>query len=110
MTAGDRLRDWIDKVAQAWADRLGRWTGTAIGAGIDAFMKILGKSAAPKLKPLIEYLEKSGAVPPELQPLLDEMKDPTGEFAALLTQSAGGAIVGGSVGRILDILLLPFEF
>ena len=110
MTAGERWRNWIDAVARGWADRLGHWAGTFIGAGIDAFFKILGKSAAPKLKPIIDMLEKSGKVPPELQPLLDEMKDPTGEFAALLSQSAGGAIISGGLSRILDILLLPISY
>ena len=110
MTAGERFMKWIDEVAQYWADRLGKWTGTAIGAGIDAFMKIMGKSAAPKLKPLIDALEASGEIPPEMQPLLDELKDPTGEVAAMFANSAGGALIGGALGKIMDALFNPLGY
>ena len=110
MTAGERLRNWIDEVAQFWAERLGDWGGTMIGHGIDAFMKILGKSAAPKLKPIIESWEKSGLVPPELQPLLEEIKDPTGEFAALLGGAAGGAAAGSLVGSTIGPWLMLLQY
>jgi len=110
MLPGERFRNWVDENAVAWADRLGRWTGTAIGAGFDAFAKILGKSAAPKLRPLIDKIEASGEVPPELQPLIDEMKDPTGEYAAVFSNAIGGSVAGGAIGNILDALLRPLGY
>ncbi len=110
MLPGDRFINWLDKVGPRFANRLGTWTGNAIGAGIDAFAKILGKSAAPKLKPLIDLIEKTGKVPPELKPLLDEMKEPTGEVGAIFSQSAGSALIGGAIGKILDAILLPVAY
>ena len=107
MLPGERFIAWLDKTGPLFAERVGKWGGTMIGAGFDAFAKILGKSAAPKLKPLIDHIEKSGEVPPELKPILDEMKDPTGEFAALFSQAGGGAVLGGAIGQILDALLRP---
>ncbi|KKK68296.1 hypothetical protein LCGC14_2945490, partial [marine sediment metagenome] len=74
------------------------------------FMGILGKSFAPKLAPLIAKLESTGAVPPELQPHLDEIKNPTGEIAAVLGQSAAGGLVGGSIGKLSDAILLPLAY
>ena len=110
MLPGERFINWLDKVGPLFADRLGTWTGKAIGSGIDAFAKILGKSAAPKLKPLIDLIEKTGKVPPELKPLLDEMKEPTGEVGAIFSQSAGSALIGGAIGKILDAILLPIAY
>ncbi len=110
MTAGERLRNWIDEAAQFWAKRLGKWVGIAIGAGIDAFAKILGKSAAPILKPFIEQLEETGLIPPEFQKLLDEIKDPKGEFAALLGGAAGGTAVGSLIGSTIGPWLMLLQY
>lgn len=83
---------------------------TVISAGIEAIMDIVGKRFAPKLKPLTDLMEESGKIPDELRPLFDEMKEPTGQIASMLAQSAGGAAVGGAVGRLLDALLLPMSY
>lgn len=107
MSQADRFESWVDKVASGWADRLGRWTGTAIGSGIDAFAKLLGQSAAPKLKPLIDKVESLTDIPPELKPLIDEIKSPTGEVGAMLAQSAGSSLIGSAIGSVIDYLLRP---
>ncbi|MBA7685336.1 hypothetical protein ES703_93759 [subsurface metagenome] len=62
------------------------------------------------MKPLIDTLEATGKVPPELQPILDEMKTPTGQIAALFASSAGYALVGGAVGKLIDAALLPLAY
>lgn len=110
MSISGRIHDTIEGWQAEWKDRLKGWLATAFGFGLEIGMDIIGKAAAPKLKPLIDLIEATGKVPLELQPLLDEIKEPTGEVSAMLSQSAGGALVGGAVGKILDGVLLPIAY
>uniref|UniRef100_A0A6M3JYI5 Uncharacterized protein n=1 Tax=viral metagenome TaxID=1070528 RepID=A0A6M3JYI5_9ZZZZ len=104
MTPADRFKDWIDGLAESWKDRLRGWMASWLGFGIEVFFDVLGKAAAPKLKPFIDTLEKTGRVPPELQPILDELKTPKGEAAAMFANSVGGGLIGGALGRLGDAL------
>jgi hypothetical protein len=110
MTPGERFRQWVDETAQAWNERFKNWMASWLSFGFDVFFKVVAKSAAPKFKPIIERMEATGEVPPELQPLLDEIKEPTGEVGAILANSASSALIGGAIGRILDSLLLPIAY
>lgn len=110
MTPGERFKKWIDDTAQAWNKRLKVWMASWLGFGIEVFFNALGKAAAPKLKPLIDMLESTDEVPPELQPILDELKSPTGEVAAMFANSAGNAAMGGAISRVLDPLLNPLAY
>ena len=110
MAISDRIESTIEEWSGKWKDRLRGWLAGALGFGIEVFMDVMAKSAAPKLKPLLDTLEKTGKVPPELKPLLDEMKSPTGEFAAALLSSTGNQIVGGSLGRVIDAILNPISY
>jgi len=110
MSISKRIHDTIEEWQEEWRERLRGWLANVLGLGIETFADVVGKAAAPKLSPLIASLEATGKVPPELQPLLDEIKKPTGEIGAFFAQSAGGALVGGAVGKILDGILLPLAY
>jgi len=110
MNAGERFKKWIDTTAAFFADRLKTFMSGILGWGFEVFFDVLGKAAAPKLKPLIDRIETTGEVPPELQPIIDELKEPSGETAALFAQSAGSALIGGAIGKIIDALLLPIAY
>lgn len=107
MTAGERFKNWIDGLAEAWKELLKGWMASWLSFGLDVFFKVLGASFAPKLKPLLDSIEEKATIPPELKPLFDEMKEPTGEVAALFAQSASGALIGGAVGKLVDFILRP---
>ncbi len=107
MTAGERFKKWIKETGEFFAEQLRGWISGVLSWGLELVMDVVAKSAAPKLKPLIDRIEKESEIPAELKPLLDELKEPTGEFGALLANSAGGALVGGAIGKILDFLLRP---
>jgi len=116
-TPGERFGKWIEeKVTQAepgkktWAQRIGGWLGEVIGAGIDSFMKILGKSFSKLLLPLIERMEATGKIPPELRLIIDEIKEPGGEAAGLLGNQFGSAVAGGAMGKLADALLMPLSY
>ncbi|GAH56548.1 unnamed protein product, partial [marine sediment metagenome] len=83
MRISERIHNTIEDWQAEWKDRLRGWLVAILSFGLDAFFKVLGTSAAPKLKPLIDSLEATGEVPPEFQPLLDELKAPKGEVAAM---------------------------
>lgn len=106
----DRIEGTIENWRTKWGDILKGWFTAIVAFGLEAFFDILSKAAAPKLKPLIDKLEATGKVPPELKPILDEIKEPTGEVGAMLSQSAGGALVGGAIGKIIDASMLPISY
>jgi hypothetical protein len=74
-------------------------------------MRRIETDFAPRLKPLIEKAESTGTVPPEVQPLLDEMKDPKAPIGALLGNAVGGGMAGGIVSSTIGpyLLLLQYE-
>lgn len=76
----------------------------AIEYGLEAIMDVLGQRFAPAMQPLINKIESTGEVPEELQPILDEIKDPQGEIASLLSFAAArgglGAVTGGVLGTL----------
>jgi len=110
MTAGERFKSWIDAAASSWADRLKAWLCSILAWGLEVLLDVLGKAFAPKLKPAIEELEKAEDIPDWILPILKEIKEPTGEVGAILAQSAGGAIVGGAIGSVIDALFLRFSY
>jgi len=110
MRISERITSTIDDWRIKWGEILKGFLVSFLSYGLEVFMNIIGKAFAPKLKPFIDMLEATGKVSPELKPLLDEIKSPTGQVGALLAQSAGGAVVSGGLGRILDILFLPISY
>jgi len=110
MPISDRIEGTIEIWSQKWKDRLRGWLAGAIGFGVEVFMEVLAKSAAPKLRPIIETLEKSGKVPAELKPILEEIKNPTGESAATFGLGVHGPLVGGAIGKLADAVLLPLAY
>jgi len=110
MPISDRIEGSIENWSVRWGDRLKAFLTAPISFGMELFFDVLGRSFAPKLKPFLDIINLTGKVPPELQPLLDELENPTGEVAAMLGQSASGALVGGAVGKVLDGLLLPLAY
>ena len=104
MGISNRIEGSVEKWRVAWGQALNKFLVDILGWGVELFFDILGKAAAPKLKPLIDSIEASGAVPPELQPILDELKSPSGEASALFAQSIGGGLIGGAMGRMGDAL------
>lgn len=106
----DRIKGTVEDYSKSFGDRLKGWLTNILAFSFEVFMDVLGKAFAPKLTPFIEKLEESGEIPPELKPILDEIKNPTGEVGALLAQAAGGALVGGAIGGILDALFLRWSY
>jgi len=74
-------------------------------------MDVLEKAFAPMLRPIIERMEATGKVPPDLQAMLDEIKTPTKAIGALLGQSLGAGATGGIISSTLgpSLLLLQYE-
>ena len=107
MLPGERFKIWVDQTAMSFKDRARGWMASWLSFGIEVIMDTIGKRASPMLKPTIERIEQETEIPPELKPIFDELKEPTGEFGALLADSAGSALVGGAIGKILDFLLRP---
>lgn len=109
-TPAGRLQSWAGNLGQSWRGAVGRWLANVLSFGFDVFFKVIGQSAAPKFRPLIDKMEAAGEIPPELKPLIDELKEPTGEVGALLASSAGYALVGGAISKIIDAMFLRWGY
>jgi hypothetical protein len=110
MGISDRIQGSLEKWSQLWATRLGKWFATFIGAGVEQFADTLGKKQALLIGDLLKRVESTGKVPPEIQKYLDELKSPTGESAGAGSGAIAQAIVGGSIGRIIDAIMLPMAY
>ncbi len=110
MTPGQRFEAWINGLAVKWRDTVKGWASGVIGFGIEVVLDVIAKKGAEQLKPLIARLEATGALPPELQPLFDEVKNPTGELAGLTISGLAGRATGGAVSKILDALLISIAY
>ncbi len=110
MKISERIEGTIENWRAKWGDALKGWMSGWLSFGIELFFDVLGKAAQPSLKPLIDTLEATGKVPPEIKPLLDELKEPKGEVAALFGYSAGNALIGGALGKIIDAIFLPLAY
>jgi hypothetical protein len=107
MPISDRIESTIEKWRLKWGETLGNWFGRFIAGGILGFTDVLGKSFGKKLKPLLQSYIDKGVIPPELMPLFDEILNPSGEAAAFLANSMANSIVGGTLTRLVDPILLP---
>jgi hypothetical protein len=118
MSFGDKtkagLEKWFTKRETpdkpSWSDRIKDWAANVISWGIEVIMDVIAKKASAKLQPLIASMEKTGKVPPELKPLLDELAKPSGEVGALLAQSASSSLLGNAIGSIVDAFMRPLTY
>ena len=104
MGISDRVEGSVENWRTRWGEALKKFLAELIGWGMEIILDVIGKKAAPRLKPFIDSLEATGQVPPELRPILDELKNPTGEVAAMFANSVGGGLIGGALGRMGDAL------
>jgi hypothetical protein len=109
-TPAQRFQGWIDSLSRLWSERFGNWLGRFIGAGIIGFADLVGKKFSKPLTPLIQRLIATGKIPPELQPLFDELLNPSGEIAAMLGTTVSNAMIGGALSRIIDAFFLPMSY
>jgi len=87
------------------------WTAAMYAEFVLIVMRHIETDFAPKLKPMIEKMEKTGKIPPELKPITDEIKNPSAPIGALLGNAVGGGMAGGLVSSTIGpwLLLLQYE-
>jgi len=87
------------------------WTAAMYAEFMLIVMRRIEQDFTPLLKPLIDKAQNTGKVPPEVQPLLDELKNPSAPIGALLGNAVGGGVSGGLVSSTIGpyLLLLQYE-
>ena len=103
----DRVGQGLEGLSAKFKERLRGWAASFIGLGIEVFMDVMAKSASKSLAPVIEKLERETTIPEEIKPLFDEIKAPSGEFAAVLATRLGNGVVGSALDRFIDYLTRP---
>jgi hypothetical protein len=101
MTAGDRFKVWIEGLSTAWGAQLGKWAAGFVMGGIEGIADKIGEKASMQLQTTIAELEKGG-IPPVLQPIIGELKSPTGEISALSGIGFLNRVVGSIKGDIFE--------
>ena len=103
----DRVEKWIHPF---WA-AITKWFAATLARFITLTMEEIENDFQPKLAKMMEQAEASGKVPPEVQPILDEIKNPTKPIAAMLGTAAGGIAAGGIISSTIGpwLLLLQYE-
>lgn len=101
----ERINTWVEDRIKAWKERLRGWAISVISLGVEAFFNVLGKSMSKILKPAIDKIEANVEIPPELKPIFEELKNPTGESAASIGHQFTGSLVSGAIGTLTDWLL-----
>ena len=86
------------------------WTAAMYAEFTLIVMRRVEQDFAPLLKPTMEKAEKTGKVPPELQPLIDEIKNPTHEIGSILSAAAGNQATGSIIGSTLGPLLMLMQY
>jgi len=110
MGIAQRIEDTVESWRVKWGDALKTFLTNVLSFGLDVFFGVIAKSASPKLKPMLDMLVESGKLPEEVRPIIDELLNPEGEYAAVLAQGAGSAIVGGALSKIIDAIFLPTAY
>ena len=110
MTPGQRFSAWVNGLAVQWRDTVKSWASDVIGFGFEVILDVIAKKGAEQLKPLVDRLQATGAVPPEIQPIINELTNPTGELAGLSIAGVAGRVSGGAIGKILDALLMGVAY
>ena len=110
MGISDRIESSVENWRVKWGTALHNFSVNVVRWGLETLMDILGQALAPKLTPFIEELEATGKVPPELQPLLNEIKAPTGQVASMLAMTAGGSVIGGAITKVIDAMFNPLGY
>jgi len=77
--------------------------------GIESIMDTLGKESSTALKPTIAKLKETGEVPPEIQAMLDDVENPTGQISALFGYSMARAGLGMVSTSLIGTLLAPLN-
>ena len=101
MPISDRIEGSVEKWSDKWKDRLRGWMVSWLSLGIEAFADAIAKKASEQLSPTIAQLEQAG-IPPALKPIIDEIKKPTGEIAALSGMGFLNRVVGSIKGDIFE--------
>ncbi len=107
---GEKVRVTLLETFTGALTRLFSWL---ISAFLQAFQQVMEGIETPYsrlLRGMTETAEKTGKVPPEMQPLLEEMKHPKEQVAALALGAFGGTAAGGLANILLEPLLAPLRY
>ncbi len=73
-------------------------------------LKTFESELAPLIRPIIEKLEESNAMPPSIQPLLNELKSPSGEAIGGMLGTLGSQVTSTGLGAALGAYFSPVAF
>ena len=107
MSISSRIESTLESWSKLWKDRLKGFLSDVLGFGIEVFADIYAKSAVKSLQPMLDKIEAMGVLTPEIKPLFDQLRNPSGEFAAGLVTQASNSIFGNFFGRVLDLATRP---
>jgi len=74
MTAGERFKNWIDGLSEAWKDRLRGWMASWVLKGVEDTFEDLELKPREELTLIIDELLASPNIPPTIRGVLEKIK------------------------------------
>ncbi|MBA7574254.1 hypothetical protein ES708_16056 [subsurface metagenome] len=101
MLPGDRLRNWIDGLANAWKDRLRGWMASWVMKGVEATFDFFEPDIRAEVKPSLQRLRDIPGLPEDIKAILDKaMAEPKAIQFAVLLPYLIAVMVGFAMGSM----------
>lgn len=100
------LAEGLTPIAQG----LGEPIGSGIGAAMLGFLERIEKDYAPLLTPIVDALLEVPELPSFMRAVLEEIKAPKSEVAALLGRGFSDGFLGAAGAQIMPAILLPVTY
>jgi len=95
MTAGDRLRKWLDETAGGFADRLTGWVATSVKRGMETSMDFLEPELRDEVKPSLLRIRDIPGVPDDLKSMIDKtVEEPKAIHLLAILPFLAGILIG----------------
>jgi len=99
MTAGERLKNWIDGLAESWKDRLRGWFASWVMDGIVRVMDFLEPDLRAEIKPSLLRIRDIPGMPEDFKSLIDKtLEEPKAIHLVAILPYLVGILIGLGMG------------
>jgi len=97
MTAGERFKNWIDGLSEAWKDRLRGWMRSWVAGGIEDLMDDLEPITREQVRTTLTQIRDLPETPPEYKKMIDEALETKSFGVLIMIVVSLGAMIFGMV-------------
>ena len=99
MTAGERFKNWIDGLSEAWKDRLRGWMASWVEGGVIRLFDFLEPDLRSEIKPSLLRIREAEGLPDDFKALIDKtLEEPKAIHLAAILPYLVGMMIGLGMG------------